>query len=224
MGGIFTDDFNSYNNGDLNGQGSWSGNAYFDVQDVIKYEGARGVAWTETGIGNNGYLTISKTGTAQTDGSVSVWVRAGTHTGTFIGNVFMQFDLASGATEKINTGLGNDYSNNKHFAYFPTAGADWTYLTDAWVADQWYNLQIEWRSSDHQSRMKIDNGSWTDWVTTYDTNWTTLDTIVLVVHYAYLYQGGDYWDYITLPTTQSSGTPYNEIKGGVRIQNSVIIK
>ena len=40
---ILDDDFDSYSDGDLNGQGNWLGDTDFDVQGVIKYSGTKAV-------------------------------------------------------------------------------------------------------------------------------------------------------------------------------------
>lgn len=40
----FEDDFDTYSDGDLNGQGSWSGNAAFDVQGSVVHHGTKAVS------------------------------------------------------------------------------------------------------------------------------------------------------------------------------------
>ena len=40
---IFVDNFNSYNDGDLNGQGDWSGSTEFQIQGVVVEEGDKAV-------------------------------------------------------------------------------------------------------------------------------------------------------------------------------------
>ena len=44
------DNFDSYSDGDLNGQGSWSGSTAFDVQTTIKHSGTKAIKCTEDGI------------------------------------------------------------------------------------------------------------------------------------------------------------------------------
>lgn len=43
MAWTFSDDFNSYSDGNLNGQGSWSGSTTYQIQGVTVYEGAKAV-------------------------------------------------------------------------------------------------------------------------------------------------------------------------------------
>lgn len=66
------DSFDSYTGGDLNGQGSWSGDASFDVQSSVVQAGANAVSHATTG-----GVTATKTFTAEATGNQIFYVRGG---------------------------------------------------------------------------------------------------------------------------------------------------
>lgn len=163
MATIFSDNFNSYTNGDLNGQGSWSGSVAFDVQGTTTYEGAKAVQ-------GDSNANIDKVGTGVTPGSISVYIRSNKTT------VQLGLHLKEGANLKIFF----DLMANGNIQY-RNPDSTWTTVLASYAADTWYNLQIEWRNSgvDSEVRYRVDSGSWTAWVAPF-VDWTTnLDTVRL---------------------------------------------
>ena len=178
MATIFEDDFNSYNDGDLNGQGSWSGDVGVDIQGILVQEGAKAVKV----IGDTGNQEIIKTGTARTDGRISFYQRrdyAGEDT-------YSQFQLYQGAT--LVTGCRLNITGGIDFL----VSGGWVAF-DSYSADTWYLAEIEWRSSDTKVRMRIDGGTWGAWSTPYASWSTGLDKVRMVVTNS---GATCYWDYI----------------------------
>jgi hypothetical protein len=148
MANIFEDDFNSYNNGDLNGQGSWIADAVYDVQDSTVYEGAKAIQINCTGTDNY----CRKTGTGQADGRISFYMRASNVTSTY--DVIMLRTTAGAEVTRLRW-LGATIAIQLNLAY--------TALTTTAAANTWYLIEWEWRSADGKHRARIDGGAYTDW-------------------------------------------------------------
>lgn len=154
---IFEDNFNSYTDGDLNGQGGW---VYEDISAKTWYvEGTTVYEGTKATAESSGYNYL-KDGTLTNDGRITVYLRwSSVATG---GPYFTLYEGTAGriATALSQTGAGK-------FDYY---SAGWKNIGDV-SADTWYCLEIEWRSSDHKVRYKLDGGAWTNWVAPW-VSWT----------------------------------------------------
>jgi len=162
---VLTETFNSYGNGTLNGTSSWSGGIAFKVQGTTVYEGAKAVNIT-----GSVEQTISKSGTSQANGTTSVYIRSGsTNNRTY-------FTLFEGANQ-IAFAFGLVSGGN--IGFYTSGG--WVY-NGTWVANTWYQIQAEWRSSDKKMRFRVNGGSYSDWYTPNGGNFTTgIDKIGLYV-------------------------------------------
>ena len=189
---IFTDNFNSYTDGDLAGQGSWI-NHYnglaFDIQGTTVKEGAKAVKI----YGHDTDQYVKKTGTLLAAGKTTIYIRKND-----VGA--MRIALAEAATG-IKVYLR--YYTDENIQYYTTA---WNNI-GVYAIDTWHCIEIEWQSTPSQQvRCRVDGGTWTDWLSPYAT-WTDgLDTIYLGTEAA---DGGGatgdgYFDYIAenpLPIT-----------------------
>jgi len=159
---IFEDNFNSYTDGDLNGQGGWSGNAVFDIQGTTVYEGAKAVYEDGSAID----ATISKTGTSTNDGRVTFYIRPAQTNARF------EFQLYEGTTRCVRLYFGDD---GNIYIY---GNGGWQSIK-SYSANTWYDCEIEWESTNHTVRARINEGTWTNWYNPYAT-WTNgLDKILL---------------------------------------------
>jgi len=160
LNGATFDDFNSYANGDLNGQGFWRGNANFDVQETIVQEGAKAIHHSPSASED----TILKDIPQANSGSIIVRHRR----------------EAGGATDY--TFPIRIYEGNTVVSGIQIYSGDVYLLTDdVWVdtgynisANTFHKFEIEWREDvgNPQVRMRMDDGSWTTWDDTYN-DWTT---------------------------------------------------
>lgn len=153
MANIFEDNFNSYNNGDLNGQGSWDGNVAYDVQETIVKEGTKAVKF----IGSGSSEYIKKYGTQLAAGTIGCYIRTS----------------ATNASWRIN--LWEDVVQ-ADFIYF-SGGNILSYkcgtLKTSYSVDTWYWVEWEWRTSpDKKVRARLDDGAWTNWFDPWNS-WTT---------------------------------------------------
>ena len=157
------ENFDSYNDGDLNGQGDWSGDTNFDVQGTVKQAGTKAVSI----VCNASDKNIRKTFTEEADGNQIMYVRMSAT------NAYLEFHVNDGARENgsfMRIGGGD-------IAYVNGDPAVVNMLSD-YSINTWYKLEQEWRDSDKKARFRIDDGTWTDWDTTR-TTWTSMDTIWL---------------------------------------------
>ena len=151
---IFTDNFNSYSDGNINNQGGWSGSSFTNVQGEMVFEGAKAVQIYNP---YPGTFNIEKLGTLTGDGRITVYLQG--HIGGTTHPVF-EITLKEGSTvmlsAKAYTGFG--------FGYYNADVAGNSFLSPLIMAsDAWYAVQIEWRSSDHKARYRINDGNFTDW-------------------------------------------------------------
>jgi len=177
MATIFEDDFNSYDDGNLSGQGSWSGHANFQVQGITVREGAKAVVATAN-------ESISKTGASKIAvGSITVYIRK---TSNSDGNAHLY--LFEDTTFIVGWGL--DESGK----IISDASAD-TGLAN-YSADTWYCLEIEWHEApSKQVRFRIDKDTWTEWENPAN-DWTDgLNVVKLQIHN--ISGNSVYYDYIS---------------------------
>jgi len=180
MATILTDTFDAYNDGDLNGQGSWAGITDFDIQTTIKKEGTKGVAIVNPAEGGE----MKKTGDALAAGTIGCYMRTSVNNANTVSFWIMGDTKYAGSI---------DFRSDGHIYGEQSGGSDVD--LGAYSVDTWYWCQIEWQTTPaNQVRYKIDNGAWSDWQGAYQT-WTTNPNIIRYYAYAGTYSA--YIDYIS---------------------------
>lgn len=141
------DNFNSYTDGDLTGQGGWSGNVAFDVQGTTAQEGAKAIQSTV------GAVNITKSITAlSTDGDVvSIRLR---NTDTLNANYF---DLQEGVDVEFVLRLDSD-------GIARLSGATDVTLLNPYLVNTWYQLEIELDFTNDRGRARLNGGAWSTYV------------------------------------------------------------
>ena len=148
---MLNDNFDSYNNGDLNGQGNWSGSALFDIQDSVVQQGAKaGVI-----VGDGSLHVIAKSFNPETEGIQTCYVRQAVNSENF------DIILLEDTTIDVIIRLQDD----GNIAYWDGDLSAYTAI-QSYNANQWYKFDIQVRKSDKKARYRVDNGTWTDWKTT----------------------------------------------------------
>lgn len=150
---IISEDFNSYNNGDLDGQGDWVKTS--NTISVRGYttgnpEGSGKEIYSGGTAADSDYYII---GTAQTDGRITFYERKKLNN-----EGYTYFILHDGSD---NYNINVMFNSSGRIVY--RGGGVWNDL-QGYSADTWYMIEIEWRSSDGKVRYQIDGGGWTDWV------------------------------------------------------------
>jgi len=165
---MLADNLDSYNDGDLQTQGSWAGHSNWQIQGTV----------TKTGSGKaaKNILTdgiIYKDGTASADGRQRIWVRVGTLADS---GISVEIRNQSGSAVAV---IRFDYSKQPYPVY---TNDSWVYGffpgKPSYAKDTWYPLDFAWRVSDHKLKHRFNNGTWTSWETGPNT-WTTVDEIYI---------------------------------------------
>ena len=155
-----TDNFDSYTDGDLNTQGTWSASSTYDIQGVLVKAGAKAVHINIAA--QDDFAEKSFTATTndtqkfffrveQTNKSVAIVFKDGASISAF----FIQF--RSDASLRLE------------------AGSSVT-LDASYDLGTWYEIDVSWRSSDSKCRARVDGGAWTAWTAPF-SGWTSIDRI-----------------------------------------------
>jgi len=160
---IVIDNFNTYADGSIVGQGSWTSYASgqnFVVQGATVFEGAKALY-------NNTVAdsVITKSGNSLSDGKQAFYVRTEERSswGSYPnGNAQVRVLKGQWGGAELRNFVAVSFKSDGNIAYY-----DWlsdTYQDFATYNDnEWILLEIEWRSSDNTARYRINGGVWTDW-------------------------------------------------------------
>ena len=156
-----TDNFDSYTDGDLNGQGSWSGNTAWDIQGTTVQGGTKAI----THVGGTA-SNVSKSMTSTAAGVQSFYFRvAGT------ADALMRFFLVESETNNVLV-----KSNGGALYYFNGA----SYINWASISSNiWYKVDIQWDKATQKARYRLDNGTWTSYDNLYTNTVTGVNTVIL---------------------------------------------
>ncbi len=161
------DNFNSYSNGDLNNQGGWSGSTTFNVVTTgTPYEGVKHIDVA----GNAVY--ISKSISSFADGSISIWARTDTNA---YGGCRLRFRLKSGATTAHAVFLRHD--NGGEYGYITNGGSTFNIVGAGIGNNIYHKLECQFRSSDKNGRVRLNDGTWSSWFTATNTYSGSIDSI-----------------------------------------------
>lgn len=176
------DDFDSYSNGNLNGQGSWSGSTTYQIQGTTTYEGAKAVS---NASGTND-VEISKSIGPYTSGIIGFAFRVD-FSGIFAAAVF----LRNSGTRIC--GFDFYYQSGPGAINLQVTGVGATVVQSSLSLSTWYFGEIELDQANSRVRARLNGGSWTSWVT---KSFTNINEILLTKA-----SNGDtansYYDYIT---------------------------
>lgn len=143
---FLTDNFNSYNNGDLNGQGGWSGDAKYDVQGDTVNEGTKAIEIADS---SNSIIAITATSTA--NGKITVFVRK-----TTVASDEIVFKVRVGAGEGFAFRFESDDVDLSD-----SSGNFTVEVVSGLSADTWHIIEAEWTSgTPYQARVRVNGGSW----------------------------------------------------------------
>jgi len=178
---IICDDFNDYINGDLNGQGGWSGSTAFDIEDITTYEGEKAVEIITTATGGNRIIHIE--GTEYAEGSIAWYWR---RTSNNNGGAYVMLTESGTGNWKVFVAM----ENTGQIVHYYNGGSD---NVGAYSINDWHFLEAEWLN-DGTARVRIDEGEWSAWRDAFG-DWTNLDGIDLIAGNTSP-NATTYWDYI----------------------------
>ena len=141
---IIIDDFNSYTNGDLNGQGGWSGATNMKVQGTVTKEGIKAISSGAVGSASS----VKKTFTPYGSGIYSIWIRQ-------TANLTAGFAIFTNET----TLVGLIYVSSGS-VYFTSASQ---VNIGSISSNIWSKLEMESDTDNNRVRGRFNGGTWSDW-------------------------------------------------------------
>jgi hypothetical protein len=170
-------DFDSYENGNLNGQDGWS-DAWNSlvVQDVVTFAGDKAIK-NQAAVGAVGYKELSDEFSEK--GVVSVKVQIEGNSFSDNQNVF---GLYKGMSEEHIAlfRFGNNFDNRQNMLLLSIAeSADVTEVGQI-TQGEWHKISIAWRNSDFNIRLKVDNNDWTEWFPS-QTTWNDEESLSMKI-------------------------------------------
>lgn len=169
---IILDDFNSYTDGTLDGQGGWTGSSLYSIQATTTYEGAKAVKFP------NPPEFIDKDITPQTDGIIGFYLRNDNLTDTRV-------ILTSSGTNRYQIQLDSSGDINFNGSTAETLGT--------YTLSTWYYLEIEIDATGNLARGRYDGGTWSSWLVSNTGDYIQIDNIQLFGTSS----GVGYYDYLT---------------------------
>lgn len=196
---IVEDDFNSYNNGSIVGQGGWESyvnGGDFIVQETTVFEGEKAL-YCSTPVDS----VIGKQGPLRTDGRQAVYVRTENRDGWGFyqdGNAQVRIskDLwGSPGHGQYRSNISVSFKKDGHVAYQIDSG----FVNFATYDDNmWTLVEMEWRSNDKTARYRVNSGIWTNWEPIIRSDlFTEFDYVGFDLNYGG--SGGVFFDTLTIP-------------------------
>jgi len=163
---IVQDNFNTYTNGNILGQGSWeefsTHFSNFFVQESDTFEGSKAIF-------NNsqGDSVIIKAGNLLSDGQQTFYIK------TIDRNLWSSDSEAQIRITKGVWALGDvfcaiTFEQDGDVAY--SIGNDVRTNFATYNDNEWIKLDVEWRSTDQKARYRLNNGVWTSWDAFWGSN------------------------------------------------------
>lgn len=186
---IVQDNFNSYSNGPIVGQGGWEsyvGNG-FVVQDATVFEGAKALYNHSPGDS-----VIGKKGNLLTEGRQSLCVKTENRNGwdDYTENVSVRMTKGLWAPG-YQSFTAVAFKKDGRVAYLDPNLSLYHYF-DTYEDNVWTLLETEWRS-DAMARYRVNNGTWTDWaLVAYSSAFVGFDYVGF--DFSYAGSGGVYFD------------------------------
>jgi len=146
------ENFDSLDDGDLNGQNSWSGSTNFDVQSTIYKAGSKACKYTSPA--TTTYYSIAKTFTEQDETTFTFYARKELNSvASGLSQIRFHDDTTQAFRVQFNDGGG--------LVFYATSTAT---MVASYTVATWYKIDIEIRSSDSYGRCRVDDGTWTSWL------------------------------------------------------------
>lgn len=205
---IVVDNFNSYTNGSVVGQGGWqsyvNGNN-FVIQSTAAYEGAKAL-YNNTAQDS----VVGKMGDLLADGKQAVYVRTENR------SLWSDSIVNGPAQVRMTKGLwasGYQSFTSVSFRkdgtvahYDPVLDVYQNFAT--YSDNQWTLLETEWRSTDKTARYRVSGGAWTGWMPfAYNSVFSGFDFVGFDFDNRGGLGGGVYFDALGAGPPEPSGIP-----------------
>ena len=137
------------------------------IQNEAVFEGSKSLKLSDPFSAN---FSVQKTGTLTNDGRMTIYVQG--HLG---GSTFPLIEVQ--LKEGDNTAISVKNHTGRDFSYYNGDIGSNSIFGPQMASDTWYALQIEWRSSDHTARYRINDGNFTNWKKGFSDWLSGLDTV-----------------------------------------------
>lgn len=182
-------DFDSYENGNLNGQDGWSEawNSLL-VQDTVTFAGDKAIR-NRAGVGAIGYKKLSHEFFEK--GVFSVKIRI--EENSFSDNQNL-FGLYKGMNEEYVAlfRFGNNFDSRQNMLLLSIAESDDVMQVEQITQGEWHKVSIAWRNSDFNIRIKVDNNDWTEWFPS-QTTWNEGESLAIKVALPEAHKYGNFY-------------------------------
>jgi len=182
---VFDENFDAYNNGDVNGQGPWvtTGGSSWQIQDSVSQSTPKALSAPNN---LNGVPACYADFSALGGNPIVKFYLRNTNNSVYAGYLAI-FDSASkGWWTRMN-------SDQSYFLY--NTDFNISAQIGIWSANTWHLVEIEIDTADKKARARIDGGAWSNWVT--ESNFGTQISRIKP-HQGANFAGSCYWDTITI--------------------------
>lgn len=162
---VLSDNFDSYNTGDLSGQGNWQGSASWDVQTTEFQSSPNAAASAVNG------TVIEKALRATTNENQVFYIRCNELN---VGQTNHVVRFLQGDTTLFRILMNEGGGSPGDIILAGTAET----VVATWVVNTWYKVEVEWQASDDTVRARVDDGTWTSFVAAA-TTFATVNTVRL---------------------------------------------
>jgi parallel beta-helix repeat protein len=217
-GGVFDDDFETYNLGNLAGQGGWSvywpSDNVFQVVDTLAHSGIKS-AYCQA---YDTFYRISKYGVKKQSGIQSIYVYFSDVTVGLTNQIllYLRGDAGGGGQYLGTYGFKYDSSTSQWRFIYQNGSAPYNLivLVDDVSKQTWHSIQAEFDEPNWKYRLKLDNGDWSGWLDFFD--YLDQQSINGVEGFSILTYGAETWfDTIDGEISFSTGTVYIRADGSI---------
>lgn len=166
------ENFDSYSDGALSGQGSWTGGSGPLVAGLVTQAGAKSV-WRGSGGGEPTETVQSISPALTTDlTTFTSYIRSANANDGAGGSTEVRY--YNGSTELFSTRLSQDTNAIKF------DGASTVTVLGSISSNTWYQMEIEFNFTAHTARARVDGGTWTSSISDISSDsFTQVDKIAL---------------------------------------------
>jgi len=172
---IFEDNFNSYSDGDLTGQGDWLGLSppytSWKVQGIITNEGSKAIRCSND-VGNSCWSV--KSGNQSETGRTTFYIylrESAEKICGFIEGMFYEEGSNRLAFQIKDTGEGCK------FWVYDSIG--WEIIGDVETFNEFFPVEFEWVYDTKKWRVKWENKNWSEWLSPEGDTWDYINKIIL---------------------------------------------
>ena len=190
--GIFDDDFETYNLGNLHNQGGWSeyyGNTNWKVVGTKAYGGVKSAYIDRY---NDVISAVIKTGNLKQSGVQSAWI----YLSEKIGGTTIYSPIFKLVSDYLNLGLNGygikfNISTGKWEFVYQDGNLKWVVLNPNISPNEWHSIEAKFDVPNWRYQLRIDSGPWSNWIPFHNARYQ--QQIKGVLKFFILIEGQELW-------------------------------